>query len=110
MATTYKVLGQAAPALTTETPLYTVPTLKSAVVSSITVANRSNSAIAYFRISVSVGGAVTTDQDYLYYGVIIGQSDTFIATVGLTLSAGDVIRVYATTGNLTFQAFGTEIS
>lgn len=109
MATVYKVLGQVAPAATTPTDLYAVGTT-GAVVSSITVANRSSSAIAYFRISVSVGGAATTDKDYLYYGVIIGQSDTFIATVGLTLASGDVVRVYATTANLSFQAFGTEIS
>ena len=40
MATVYKVLGQSAPAATTAADAYTVPSLKYAVVSTITVANR----------------------------------------------------------------------
>lgn len=109
MATTYKVLGQQAPAATTPVLLYTVPAATSSVVSSITVANR-NSTVATFRVSISPGGVGTTAKDYLYYDVVIGGYDTFIATVGLTLEATDVIRVYASTANLTFQAFGSEIS
>lgn len=111
MATIYKVLGQVAATPTIETPLYTVPALKSAVVSSITVANRSSTVVSNFRISIAVGGAVTSTKDYIYYGVLIGQNDTFIATVGLTLSAGDELRVWSSTGSsLSFQAFGSEIS
>lgn len=109
MATIYKVLGQAAPAANTPADLYVVNTT-GAVVSSIIVANRSSSVTAYFDISVSVAGAATTTKDYIYYGITIGQRDTFIATVGLTLSAGDIIRVNSTTANLSFQAFGSEIS
>lgn len=110
MATTYKVLGQQAPAATTATDLYTVPGATQAVVSSIIVCNRSSSATATFRISVSVAGAATTNKDYVYYDLIIGQSDTFIATIGLTLGATDKIRIYASTANLSFTAVGSEIS
>ena len=108
MAITYKILGQAAPTLNTETVLYTATT--QAIVSSITVANRSSTGIASFRVIVSQGGAATANAQYLYYDVKIGQNDTFIATVGLTLGVGDVIKVYASTSNLSFQAFGSEIS
>jgi hypothetical protein len=110
MPTTYKVLGQQAPAATTATDLYTVPAATQAVVSSIIVCNRSSSATATFRISASVAGVPLTAKDHIYYDLILGQSDTFIATIGLTLGATDKIRVYASNSNLSFTAVGSEIS
>lgn len=110
MPTTYKVLGQSAPAATTETDLYTVPAATQAVVSSIIICNRSSSATATFRISATVTGVATTSKDYIYYDLILGQNDTFIATIGLTLGATDKIRIYASTANLSFTAVGSEIS
>lgn len=110
MPVTYKILGQQAPSLVlTPVVLYTVPNGQSAIISSITVANRGAST-ATFRVSVSQGGAATTTKDYIYYDVVIGGHDTFIATVGITLNSTDVMRVYASTSNITFQAFGSEIS
>ena len=108
MATVYKVLGQVAPNATTETTLYTVPALKSAVVSTFTVTNRS-STLTTFRVSVSVGGGATAAKDYIYYDLTIAGYDTFAATYGLTLGAGDVVRVYSTTNTLSFSIFGQEI-
>ena len=108
MAITYKILGQAAPTTGVITDLYLAST--QAIVSSITVANRNSTTTAGFTISVAKGGAAASNSQYLYYDVKIGQNDTFIATVGLTLEAGDVIRVLSVPGILTFQAFGSEIS
>jgi hypothetical protein len=110
MPTTYKILGQQAPAATTTVDLYTVPAATQAVVSSITICNRSSSATATFRISASVAGTATAPKDYIYYDLILGQNDTFIATIGLTLGATDKIRIYASTANLSFTAVGSEIS
>lgn len=109
MPTTYKILGQQAPAATTPADLYTVPAATSTVVSSVIVANRGASP-AMFRVSFSVGGAGTTNKDYIYYDVPIDGNDTFIATIGVTLAATDKIRVYASTANVTFQAFGSELT
>lgn len=106
MAQTLKVLGQAAPSATTETDLYTVPSSTTASVSSVVVCNRSTAAT--FRISVSVDGAATANKDYLYYDVPIPANDTFVATIGVTLGDTDKIRVYASTANLSFSAFGAE--
>lgn len=108
MATVYKILGQKASSANTEYILYTVPTTY-AVASSITVCNRGSTATT-FRIALNVTGATTTTKDYLYYEVPIGPYDTFIATVGLTLSQGDTVKVYSTSNNLSFQLFGSEIS
>lgn len=109
MATTYKVLGQSAPSATTETTLYTVPGATSAVVSTIVCANRGGSS-TFFRISVAVGGGATANQDYLYYDLPIQANDTFALTFGVTLATTDKIKVYAGNGNLSFSAFGSEIT
>lgn len=108
MATTYKVLGQAAPGATSETDLYTVPGATTAVVSTVGVCNRSTSAT--FRISVSVGGGATANKDYRYYNLTIPANDNFSATVGWSLSAGDVVRVYASSANLSFFLDGAEMT
>lgn len=109
MPTTYKILGQVSPLSTTETALYTVPSATSAIASSIIICNRS-SILSTFRVSIAVGGASTSNKDYIYYDLPIGANDTFIATVGITLAATDVVRVYASNTNLSFSLYGSEIS
>lgn len=109
MPTNYKVLGQSNPAATTLTSLYTVPSATEAVVSSISVANLAATSATY-RIAVRPDGASIANQHYIAYDITLGASDTTIITVGLTLNAADVISVYASNTNITFQAFGSEIS
>jgi hypothetical protein len=109
MAISYKILGQSAPSATTETDLYTVPGATEAVASSVIVCNRSASADS-FRISVSATGGATGNKDYIYYDVAIGGNDTFIATIGVTLAATNVVRCYSTNGTLSFGLYGSEIA
>lgn len=73
------------------------------------VANRSAIATS-FRVSVSPAGAADSDEQYLYYDIAIPGNDTFAATMGVTLAATDVVRVYATLATLSFNFFGVEIS
>lgn len=109
MATTYKILGQSAPNATTETDLYTVPAATEVIVSTITVANRA-STDATFRVAICANGAATANKDYLAYDVSIAGNGIYALTVGVTLDATDKIKVYASTANLSFGAFGTEIA
>ena len=109
MPTIYKVLGQSAPSATTDTTLYTVPAATDAVVSTITVANR-DSASATFRIAVRPAGATLANQHYIAFDCSVGANDTTALTLGLTLDATDVVTVRASTANLSFSAFGSEIS
>jgi glucose-6-phosphate dehydrogenase assembly protein OpcA len=109
MATVYKVLGQSAPSATTNTNLYTVPAATSAVVSTIVVANRATSAATY-RIAVRPNGASIANQHYIAYDITVGASDSTTLTLGITLAAAAVITVYGSTANLTFNAFGSEIT
>lgn len=110
MATTYKVLAQAAPSATTETTLYTVPNSTSTVVSTISVANQAGTSGTY-RIAVrpSADGS-TTQKHWIVYGATVGASDSIMLTLGLTLAAGDKIQIYASSANMSFAAFGSEIS
>jgi len=109
MPTTYKVLGQSNPSATTATTLYTVPSATQAVVSTIVIANLAASSATY-RISVRPAGAAQTNAMYVAYDITVGASDSTALTLGITLGATDVITVYASTANVSFTAFGSEIA
>lgn len=109
MATTYKILGQSAPAATTEVDLYTVPAATAAVVSTVMVCNR-GTASGTFRIYVSPAGAATANANYLAYDVSLAPKGFISFTIGLTLGATDELRVYASSADFSFNAFGTELS
>jgi hypothetical protein len=105
----YKVLGQSAPAATTATNVYTVPSATEAVVSTIVIANRANTA-GSFRLSVRPAGASQANQHYLAYDVPIAANDSTTLTLGITLAATDVVTVFASSADMSFNVFGTEIS
>ena len=110
MPTAYKVLGQVAPAATTEENLYTVPVSTQAVVSSIAITNQAASS-ATFRIAVRPSAdATTTAKHYLVYGTTVGAADTVVLTIGVTLAASDKIQVFGSSATLSFSAYGSEIS
>ena len=71
------------------------------------VANRSATPTT-FRISVAVAAAADSLEQYIAYDVAIAGNDVFAATVGITMAATDVIRVYATLATLSFSIFGIE--
>ena len=109
MASTYKVLAQSAPSATTNTDVYTVGSGKSAVVSTITVCNRAASSATY-RIAIRVAGATLANEDYIAYDSTVPANDSIALTLGVTLAATDVVTVYASTANLSFNLFGAEIA
>jgi hypothetical protein len=110
LAATYKVLAQAAPSATTETTLYTVPSGYSAVVSTIAIANQAGSSGTY-RIAVRpAADASTTQKHWIVYGATVAASDSIMLTLGITLAAGDLVRVYASSADMSFSAFGSEIN
>jgi hypothetical protein len=109
MAITYKVLGQSAPSATTNTDVYTVGAGKQAVVSTITVCNRA-ATVATYRIAVRPNGATLANQNYIVYDTQVPANDTISLTLGITVDAADVVTVYASSANLSFNLFGTEIA
>ncbi len=107
-----KILGQSNPSATTVKTLYTVPSAKEAVISTISVANLTATA-ATFRLILQPSADVSAtilNKQYLAYDITLGASDSTVITIGLTLATGDVIKVYGSTANIAFQAFGDEAS
>jgi hypothetical protein len=109
MPTAYKVLGQSAPSATTATTLYTVPSATEAVISTISVCNRGTST-GTFRLSVRPNGASLANQHYIVFDASCAAKDTLFLTVGATMDASDVLEVYASTADFSFNAYGSEIS
>ena len=109
MPTEYRVLGQSIPAANTLTTLYTVPTAKQAVCSTVAICNQAATA-ASFGIAVRQAGAAQTTSQYIAMGTTVPANDTVLLTIGVTLTATDVISVSASTATVSFNLFGSQIN
>lgn len=109
MAATLKVLGQTTGAQTATT-LYTVPAATQASVSTINVCNLSPTNNTYFRIAIRPGGASLANSHYLAYDTPLGASDSIAMTMGITMGNTDIITVSSVSGNVSFTAFGSELT
>ena len=109
MPQTHKILGQANPAATTLTTVYTVPAATQAIVSTLSVCNTGSTATTY-RIAVRPAGASVATQHYVAYDVALPANDTATLTLGVTLATTDVVSVYAASANVAFHCYGVEIT
>ena len=109
MANAYKILGQVADASLNDVELYLVPAATEAIVSTIVVCNR-EAAANTFRIATKSDNSAVANEDYVAYDTSIAANDTITLTLGVTLQTGAEISVGASDANVTFQAFGTEIT
>jgi len=108
MATSYKSLGQLDLTTTSLTTLYTCPTGKETVISTVIIANRNASATT-FRLAIRVDAI--SNQHYIAYDVPVGANDSTTLTLGITLKATDVVTVSAGTADrLSVNAFGAEVT
>lgn len=108
MPTTYKVLGQLAPA-STSGDLYTVPAVTETVVSTINVVN-TGTTDSTISIAVRKDGASIDTKQFIVNGLILNAKVTLAYTSGLTMDAADVITVSSTNNDCAFSAFGSEIA
>jgi hypothetical protein len=110
MATTYKILAQSSPVSTTPTLLYgPVGAGINTVVSTLAICNRGSSS-STFRISIRENGAADSAKQYIAFDTTVPATSTITYTLGITLKTGDAIYIYSSTNNLSFNAFGSEIS
>lgn len=109
MAETFKKLGELLPSANALQALYTVPVSGSAVISSLVICNQSNQT-ALVRVSHAISGASDDRSQYQYYDQPIPPKQTFIATIGMTASSGDIIRVRSSNAETSFSAYGSELS
>jgi hypothetical protein len=109
--TTYKILGQLAAASATTETVYTVGTATGteAVVSTITVCNRGTTSTTY-RLAVRPDGTAVGNNHYIAYDATVSANDTIALTLGVTMNASDILSAFAGNANLTFNAFGAEIT
>jgi hypothetical protein len=110
MATTYKIIAQSAPAATTETVIYTVPSSTSTVISTLTVCNQAATPATY-RIAIRpAADSTTAAKHWIVYGATIDGSDSTMLTTGTTLATGDKVIVYASSATMSFNLSGMEIA
>ena len=106
----YKVLGQAHLTTTSDTTVYTVPSGKEAVISTIVLANVTSSATT-FDLAVRPDGTALAAQHYLGSAVPLAGNDSTTLTLGITADASDVVSVAAGAGSaISVSIFGSEIT
>ena len=115
MAQTYKILGQIQPSVNTATNLYSSGAV-SAVIQSIYICNQ-NGANANVDIIVRPTGETLGNQHYILQNQLVGQSDTIILNLNVTMNSNVVLVANnryrageSKSANVSFSAFGVEIS
>lgn len=88
----FKIIGQSAPAATTDTTVYTVPAGKSAVLSTVSVPS----------------GATLANQHYVAYEAVLPAYSTDYHRAGFTLAAGDFVVARCSTTDLSVVICGDE--
>lgn len=113
MANTYKILGQLNPSANTQGNVYVVPAATSAVINSIQIANQTSVNASYSLIvmpSAEFASPASNGMYYIIRGSTVPYSDAATLTLSLSLPAGTVIAANTNSGNLSFAAFGVEIT
>lgn len=103
-----KILGQANPAATTAAEPYTVPTLKGAVVSTISICNFGTTSAEVRIFIVNAADGTPQDKNVLMYDNPVNAKDTLTLTLGITMSNEDFVSVYSTSGDVAYSIFGVE--
>jgi hypothetical protein len=97
---------QIACAVATEETLYDVPLATTARVT-ILVCNRT-SVPSFFNVANRALGVALANEHYIAYNDTIGGNETKVIVNDLQLLAEDLIEVYSTSGEITFQLYGEE--
>lgn len=101
------LLGQVAPSATSATTLYTCPSGKTTVVSTVALCNTGTADITV-RLAHRPAGATLTAAHYLLYDAAVAPGTTLALTWGVCMVATDVLTVYTDTATLSVSAWGDE--
>lgn len=114
MANTYKILGQLNPTANTQGNVYVVPAATEAVINSIQIANQNTTTNASYSIAVmpsaNFSSPASNGQYFIIRGSMIPFADAATLTLSLSLPAGAIVAANTNSGNLSFSAFGVEIT
>lgn len=101
------ILGQSKPAAATPANIYTVPSARRAI-SSTLVACETGGAATTIRVWARIAGATAAVGNAVAYDVAIDPNQHVGITEGMTFAATDVITVQSASGSVTFTLFGQE--
>lgn len=92
--------------------LYTVPSASSAVVSTLAVANNLTHSGYFSAYVVKSGDSATSppDKSIIFNRIAVDPGESYNATLGYTLAAGDRVVVRASHAGMHFNLFGSELS
>ena len=112
MANTYKRLGAINPSANTQTNVYVIPAATESVISTIAICNQGANATTYSLALMpsSIFATPSGAAHFLVRNAALDASDTIFLTVGLTANAGSVLAANASSGSISFSAFGSEIT
>lgn len=102
MSEAWGALAQSSPAATTLTDVY-----EAAKRGTVEVIACNRSTATTIRLSHAIGGAADTVAQYLLYDASLGDGETKV-TARFTVSAGDIIRGYSSSGSVSFNVNGIE--
>lgn len=95
--------------VTALTVLYVAPASTNSVAASVVICNRTAGELT-FDVAVIPGGGAVTDKNYFYFEHKIPAKDTFVATIGIGLTATDEISVKGSAVGLSFSFTGPEFT
>lgn len=112
MAQIFKRLGAIAPGANTQTNVYVVPASNSAVLSTISICNQTaeNSSFSLILQDSSEFQSPANAHTFIVRGATVPAADTIVLTMGLTANAGSILSCNANKENVSFGAFGSEIT
>ena len=112
MPNTYKRLGAINPSANTQTNVYVIPAATQAVNSTVAICNQTITATTYSLalMDSSQFNAAAPAATFLVRNAALSASDTIFLTVGLTGNAGSVLVANTPNSNVSFSAFGSEIT
>lgn len=88
--------------------IYTVPSDKAVVISSIVVCNTDNASGGTFSIGVTDGGD-PEDGESLFFGEVLTENTTREIKLGITLSEGMILFVQDNNTRMDYNVFGSII-
>lgn len=101
------ILGQAAPGAATNNDIYTVPSGRRSVGSTLIICN-TNTTPTKYRVYARINGAAAAVGNAIAYDIDIDSNGRHSYTEGLAVDDADVITVRSTDGGVTFTLMGTE--
>lgn len=112
MPNTYKRLGAINPSANTQTNVYVIPAATQTIISTVAICNQGANATTYSLalMDSSQFNAAAPAATFLVRNAALTGSDTIFLTVGLTGNAGSVLVANTPNANISFSAFGSEIT